>query len=83
MNERALKTLEYDKIIEQLKKYAGSEMGRVLCGKLVPQTDLETIKTMQQETRDALLHGFNCFQVSLRHQFTAKYPSHFGTGIFF
>lgn len=55
MNERALKTLEYDKIIEQLKKYAGSEMGRSLCGKLVPQTDLETIKTMQQETRDALL----------------------------
>lgn len=55
MNERALKTLEYDKIIEQLKKYAGSEMGRSLCGKLVPQTDLEIIKTMQQETRDALL----------------------------
>ncbi len=54
MNERALKTLEYDKIIEQLKKYAGSEMGRSLCGKLVPQTDLETIKNMQQETRDAL-----------------------------
>ena len=55
MNERALKTLEYDKIIEQLKKYAGSEMGRSLCGKLVPQTDLEVIKQMQQETRDALL----------------------------
>ncbi len=55
MNERALKTLEYDKIIEQLKKYAGSEMGRSLCDKLVPQTDLETIKHMQQETRDALL----------------------------
>ena len=55
MNERALKTLEYDKIIEQLKKYAGSEMGRALCGKLVPQTDLEEIKKMQQETRDALL----------------------------
>ena len=54
MNERALKTLEYDKIIEQLKKYAGSEMGRSLCGKLKPQTDLEVIKNMQQETRDAL-----------------------------
>ena len=54
MNERALKTLEYDKIIEQLKKYAGSEMGRALCGQLKPQTDVEVIKTMQQETRDAL-----------------------------
>ena len=49
MNERALKTLEYDKIIEQLKKHAGSEMGRALCGKLVPQTDLDVIKQMQQK----------------------------------
>lgn len=54
MNERALKTLEYDKIIEQLKKYAGSELGRELCAKLKPQTDMEVIQTMQSETRDAL-----------------------------
>ncbi len=54
MNERALKTLEFDKIIEQLKRYAGSEMGRALCGQLKPQTDMQVIQTMQQETRDAL-----------------------------
>lgn len=54
MNERALKTLEFDKIIEQLKKYAGSEMGRELCGQLKPQTDMQVIQTMQQETKDAL-----------------------------
>lgn len=54
MNERALKTLEYDKIIEQLKKYAGSELGRNLSAALKPQTDLEVIQGMQQETRDAL-----------------------------
>ena len=58
MNERALKTLEYDKIIEQLKKYAGSEMGRNLCGKLVPQTDVGVIKQMQTETRDALMRVY-------------------------
>lgn len=54
MNERALKTLEYDKIIEQLKKYAGSELGKDLCAKLKPQTDIEVIKKLQGETRDAL-----------------------------
>ncbi len=54
MNERALKTLEYDKIIEQLKRHAGSEMGKALCGQLKPQTDINIIQTMQQETRDAL-----------------------------
>ncbi len=54
MNERALKTLEYDKIIEQLKRHAGSEMGKTLCGQLKPQTDIKVIQTMQQETRDAL-----------------------------
>lgn len=54
MNERALKTLEYDKIIEQLKKYAGSELGKGLCAALKPQTDLDVIKSMQEETKDAL-----------------------------
>ena len=54
MNERALKTLEYDKIIEQLKRYAGSEMGKALCSQLKPQTDVNVIQAMQQETRDAL-----------------------------
>ena len=54
MNERALKTLEYDKIIEQLKRHAGSEMGKALCGQLKPQTDINIIQAMQQETRDAL-----------------------------
>ena len=55
MNERALKTLEYDKIIEQLKRHAGSEMGKTLCAQLKPQTDINVIQTMQQETRDALV----------------------------
>ena len=54
MNERALKTLEYDKIIEQLKRHAGSEMGKSLCAQLKPQTDINIIQTMQQETKDAL-----------------------------
>ncbi|MCR5154637.1 MAG: endonuclease MutS2, partial [Lachnospiraceae bacterium] len=54
MNDRALKTLEYYKIIEMLKNQAGSELGRNLCAKLKPMSDLEKIKTAQAETRDAL-----------------------------
>ncbi len=31
MNQKALKTLEYDKIIEQLASYASSPLGRKKC----------------------------------------------------
>ena len=36
MNERALGTLEFDKIREMLVHHAGSELGRRRCGELVP-----------------------------------------------
>lgn len=54
MNERVLKTLEYKKILDMLKNYAGSEPGKNLCTKLLPLTDLESIEKMQKETADAL-----------------------------
>lgn len=54
MDERACKVLEYDKVIEMLKRYAGSELGRARCADLKPQTDLKEIRRMQEETRDAL-----------------------------
>ena len=40
MNEKALRVLEYPKIIERLTKLAGSEPGKKLCSQLVPSTDL-------------------------------------------
>ena len=58
MNEKALRTLEYDKIIERLKQQAGSETGRQLCAALLPKTDLEEITQMQRETSDALKRIF-------------------------
>ena len=58
MNEKALRTLEYDKIIERLKQQAGSETGRQLCAALLPKTDLEEITQMQRETTDALKRVF-------------------------
>ena len=43
MNEKVLKTLEYDKITEQLALLAGSEGGRKRCLSLVPGHSLEEI----------------------------------------
>lgn len=54
MNEKVLKTLEYNKIINLLENYAGSEPGKAICRKLVPSSDLHTIKENQKHTSDAL-----------------------------
>lgn len=56
MNQKVLKTLEYDKIIKQLQELAGSSGGKELCAKLLPQTDRHQIETAQRETSDALTH---------------------------
>lgn len=53
MNQKALKTLEFTKIIDMLENSASSELGKELCRKLVPMTDLEEIRHAQQETSDA------------------------------
>ena len=54
MNEKALKTLEYTKIIDQLTEYASTEMGKALCRELQPSCDLEEIRRTQTETSDAV-----------------------------
>ncbi len=54
MNKKALKTLEYNKIIEQLTACATSSQGKRLCQALLPQDDIVTIERMQEETQDAL-----------------------------
>lgn len=58
MNEKALRILEYDKIIEQLVQKASSIPGKDLCRNLLPQTDLGVILTNQAHTRDALSRLF-------------------------
>ena len=58
MNDKVLKTLEYDKIIEQLTDKADSEPGKKLCRELKPSTDLGEIRRWQQETKDALTRLF-------------------------
>ena len=54
MNQKVLKTLEYNKIIDMLTEKADSEPGKKLCRKLLPSTDLEEIVKNQKLTEDAL-----------------------------
>ena len=54
MNEKALKTLEYYKIIDMLEAFATSSIGKNKCRQLRPLDNLTEIETMQQETADAL-----------------------------
>lgn len=54
MNSKALKTLEYNKIIDKLVSLAGSALGKELCSKLLPSSDLAEIQKAQTETSDAL-----------------------------
>ncbi len=54
MNDKVLKTLEFHKIIQLLEEEADSSLGKKMCAELTPSTDLQEIKEMQQQTRDAL-----------------------------
>ena len=58
MNEKVLKTLEYNKIIELLANKANSAPGKKLCRELVPSTDLGEIRRNQRQTADALRRLF-------------------------
>ena len=52
MNQKAYKALEYYKIINMLTDKASSSMGKEICRKLEPSTDIDEIRHMQTQTRD-------------------------------
>ena len=54
MNQKALKVLEYDKIIQLLAEQATSDAGKKRCLELVPMTDKQLITDAQAQTADAL-----------------------------
>ena len=64
MNQKALTSLEYYKIIERLTEKASSSMGKELCRKLLPSTDINEIRLMQTQTRDALTRLFQKGSIS-------------------
>lgn len=53
MNEKVLKTLEYNKITERLEGYAYSDYAKELCRNLMPLSDIEEIRQNQAQTSDA------------------------------
>ena len=54
MNQKALKTLEFDKIIHRLTEHAASVGAKKKCMELVPVTSLWEIERVQTQTADAL-----------------------------
>lgn len=58
MNQKALRTLEYDKIIETLTGYAFSAAAKEQCKNLLPMTELSAIREAQRQTKDALSRIF-------------------------
>lgn len=64
MNEKALRLLEYSKIIQMLTERATTPLGKELCAALVPLQDLAQITQAQQETSDALTRLFQKGSIS-------------------
>lgn len=54
MNDRTLRVLEFDKIIERLRNAASSDLGKELVGELVPQTDFNSVERLLSETNDGV-----------------------------
>jgi DNA mismatch repair protein MutS2 len=54
MNEKALKTLEFNKITQRLADLAITPAGKELCLTLVPFKSLKAVENAQQETEEAL-----------------------------
>lgn len=54
MNQKVLRTLEYNKIVERLAEYAFGADTRERCLSLLPSTSLSEITNAQQQTKDAM-----------------------------
>ncbi|MGG2112347.1 endonuclease MutS2 [Lysinibacillus pakistanensis] len=52
--ERALKTLEYDKVRQQVATYCTSSIGKTAIDELVPQTDYEKVVQLLEEMDEGL-----------------------------
>ncbi len=54
MNEKTLKVLEFNKIIEMLVERTESRLGQDLSRQLKPKTDIQEVETAQLETHEAV-----------------------------
>lgn len=64
MNQKALKALEFDKIIHILTAHAASEGAKEMCRKLVPYDNINDVERAQRETADALRRVYRKGSVS-------------------
>ncbi|WP_164668431.1 endonuclease MutS2 [Virgibacillus doumboii] len=53
MNDRILRVLEFNKIIEQLNSHAATMIGKDLCSSLKPSVNIEEVKSLHDETDEA------------------------------
>lgn len=54
MNEKTLRVLEFEKIIDKLKALTASPLGRELVEELEPQVDFNTVEKLLAETNDGV-----------------------------
>lgn len=64
MNNKALKTLEYNKITDRLASHASSEPGIKLCRELLPMMDMDGINSALKQTSDAVSRIFRHGSIS-------------------
>lgn len=64
MNNKALKTLEYNKITDRLASHASSEPGIKLCLELQPMMDMNEINSALKQTSDAVSRIFRHGSIS-------------------
>lgn len=64
MNNKALKTLEYNKITDRLASHASSEPGVKLCRELQPMMDMDEINSALKQTSDAVSRIFRHGSIS-------------------
>ena len=69
MNEKALHTLEYDKIVTLLEERASSAPGKALCRAITPLTDITRIEMLQEETAAAVGRIFAKGSISFGNTF--------------
>ncbi len=76
MNEKSLKVLEFNKVIDLLIQKAESQLGKEYASTIRPITDINQIQTLQQETEEALslliqrgnppLYGINSIAIEIK-----------------
>ena len=75
MNTKALKTLEFDKILKLLSDCATSAKGKEKCLRLVPQTDPQRIKELLKMAQELKANAEQASELGLTEEEQAFYDA--------